>query len=177
MSRYDHTDVFLLDGMRRRRGVRPLGEITREHYADTFDRNVAGTLFTVQKALPVLNDGASIVLTGSTSASNGTPAFSVYVASKAAIPSFGRTWSAELVGRGIRVNTLIPGSTVTPGLTGLASDPAAAEAILQAMAADIPMGRVGQPEEIANAALFLASSESSFMTGGEIFVEGGSEQI
>ena len=155
----------------------PLGEISREHYTETFDRNVAGTLFTVQKALPVLNSGASILLAGSTSASNGTPAFSVYAASKAAIRSFGRTWAAELVGRGIRVNTLIPGSTVTPGLTGLAPDPAAAETMLQAMAVSIPMARVAQPEEIANAALFLASSESSFMTGGEIFVDGGSEQI
>ena len=155
----------------------PLGEISREHYADTFDRNVAGTLFTVQKALPVLNPGASVFLAGSASASSGTPAFGVYSASKAAIRSFGRTWAAELVGRGIRVNTLIPASTVTPGLTGLAPDPAAAEAMLQAMAARIPMGRVAQPEEIANAALFLASDESSFMTGGEIFVDGGSQQI
>ena len=155
----------------------PLGEISSEHYADTFDRNVAGTLFTVQKALPVLNPGASVVLSGSTSASNGTPAFSVYAASKAAVRSFGRTWAAELVGRGIRVNTLIPGSTVTPGLTGLAPDPVAAQAMLRDMAASIPMDRVAQPEEIANAALFLASDESSFMTGGEIVVDGGSEQI
>lgn len=155
----------------------PLGEISREHYADTFDRNVAGTLFTVQKALPVLNPGASVVLAGSAAASRGTPAFGVYAASKAAIRSFGRTWAAELVGRGIRVNTLIPGATATPGLTGLAPDPAAAEAMLQGMAASSPMERVAQPEEIASAALFLASDESSFMTGGEIFVDGGSEQI
>ncbi len=154
-----------------------LGDLTPEHVNDTFNRNVGGSLFTVQKALPLLNPGASIVLTGSTSASNGTPAFSVYAASKAAIRSFGRTWAAELVGRGIRVNTLIPGSTVTPGLTGLAPDPAAAQAMLRDMAAGIPMDRVAQPEEIASAALFLASDESSFMTGGEIFVDGGSEQI
>ena len=154
-----------------------LGEITREHFADTFDRNVGGTLFTVQKVLPLLNPGASIVLTGSTSASNGTPAFSVYAASKAAIRSFGRTWAAELAGRGIRVNTLVPGSTETPGLVGLAPDAAAADAMLEGMAAGIPLGRVGRPEEIANAALFLASDQSSFMTGGEIFVDGGSEQI
>jgi NAD(P)-dependent dehydrogenase (short-subunit alcohol dehydrogenase family) len=154
-----------------------LGEITREHFADTFDRNVGGTLFTVQKVLPLLNPGASIVLTGSTSATNGTPAFSVYAASKAAIRSFGRTWAAELAGRGIRVNTLVPGSTETPGLVGLAPDAAAAGAMLEGMAAGIPLGRVGRPEEIANAALFLASDQSSFMTGGEIFVDGGSEQI
>ncbi len=154
-----------------------LADITPEHVADTFNRNVGGTVFTVQKALPLLNPGASIVLTGSTSATNGTPAFSVYAASKAAIRSFGRTWAAELADRGIRVNTLVPGSTETPGLVGLAPDAAAAEAMLQGMAAGIPLGRVARPEEIANAALFLASDQSSFMTGGEIFVDGGSEQI
>jgi NAD(P)-dependent dehydrogenase (short-subunit alcohol dehydrogenase family) len=155
----------------------PLGDLTPEHVAATFNRNVGGTVFTVQKALPVLNAGASIVLTGSTSASNGTPAFSVYAASKAAIRSFGRTWAAELADRGIRVNTLVPGTTETPGLVGLAPDAAAAEAMLKGMAASIPLGRVARPEEIANAALFLASDQSSFMTGGEIFVDGGSEQI
>ncbi len=155
----------------------PLGEITREHYADTFDRNVAGTLFTVQKALPVLNDGASIILAGSTSASNGTPAFSVYAASKAAIRSFGRTFAAELAGRGIRVNTLVPGTTETPGLVGLAPDAEAAEAMLQGVAAKLPLGRVGRPEEIASAALFLASDQSSFMTGAELFVDGGEVHV
>jgi NAD(P)-dependent dehydrogenase (short-subunit alcohol dehydrogenase family) len=131
----------------------------------------------VQKALPLLNAGASIVLTGSTSASNGTPAFSVYAASKAAIRSFGRTWAAELADRGIRVNTLIPGPTGTPGLVALAPDAATAEAMLKGMAGDIPLGRVAHPDEIANAALFLASDQSSFMTGGEIVVDGGSEQV
>jgi NAD(P)-dependent dehydrogenase (short-subunit alcohol dehydrogenase family) len=155
----------------------PLGAITVEHYTDTFDRNVRGTMFTVQKALPVLNDGASVILTGSTAATSGTPAFGVYAASKAAIRSFGRTWAAELADRGIRVNTLVPGSTETPGLVGLAPDAATAEAMLKGMAAGIPLGRVGRPEEIANAALFLASDQSSFMTGGEIVVDGGSEQI
>ena len=154
-----------------------LGTITREHVADTFERNVAGTVFTVQGALPLLNPGASIVLTGSTSAVNGTPAFSVYAASKAAIRSFGRTWAAELADRGIRVNTLVPGSTETPGLIALAPDATAAEAMLTGMAAGIPLRRVAHPDEIANAALFLASDQSSFMTGGEIVVDGGSEQI
>ncbi len=97
--------------------------------------------------------------------------------SKAAIRSFGRTWAAELADRGIRVNTLVPGSTGTPGLVGLAPDAAAAEAMLKGMAAGIPVGRVARPEEIANAALFLASDQSSFMTGGEIVVDGGSEQV
>ena len=154
-----------------------LGDLTPEHVSDTFDRNVGGTVFTVQKALPLLKPGSSIVLTGSSSASNGTPAFSVYAASKAAIRSFGRTWAAELADRGIRVNTLIPGSTETPGLIELAPDAAAAEQMLKGMAASIPLGRVAQPEEIANAALFLASDQSSFMTGAEIFVDGGAEQI
>ena len=155
----------------------PLGSITPEHVTGTFDRNVGGTVFTVQKALPILNPGASIVLNGSTSATSGIPAFSVYAASKAAIRSFGRTWAAELADRGIRVNTLVPGSTETPGLVGLAPDAATAELMLKDMAAGIPLGRVARPEEIANAALFLASDQSSFMTGGEIFVDGGSEQI
>lgn len=155
----------------------PLGDLTPEHVTDTFNRNVGGTVFTVQKALPMLNRGASIVLTGSTSASNGTPAFSVYAASKAAIRSFGRTWAAELADRGIRVNTLVPGSTETPGLVGLFPDPASAEAGLEDMARGIPLGRVGRPDEIASAALFLASDQSSFMTGAEVFVDGGSEQV
>jgi NAD(P)-dependent dehydrogenase (short-subunit alcohol dehydrogenase family) len=154
-----------------------LEEITPQHYRETFDRNVGGTLFTVQKALPLLNAGASIVLTGSTSASNGTPAFSAYAASKAAIRSFGRTWAAELAGRGIRVNTLIPGATETPGLAGLAPDAAAAASMFKGMAASTPLGRLAHPDEIANAALFLASAQSSFMTGAEIFVDGGERQL
>jgi len=154
-----------------------LGDLTPEHVAETFDRNVGGTVFTVQKALPLLNAGASVVLTGSTAASNGTPAFGVYAASKAAIRSFGRTWAAELADRDIRVNTLIPGSTKTPGLVGLAPDATTAESMLKGMAQDIPLGRVAHPDEIANAALFLASDQSSFMTGGEIVVDGGSEQV
>ena len=158
-------------------GFVPLGQITPEQFDETFGINVRGTLFTVQKALPLLNDGASIVLSGSSAATNGTSAFSVYAASKAAIRSFGRTWAAELAGRGIRVNTIVPGPTNTPGLSALAPDPEQAEGLLQAIAGQVPLGRLGQPEEIANAVLFLASSESSFMTGGEIFVDGGSEQI
>ncbi|WP_433551934.1 SDR family oxidoreductase [Micromonospora zamorensis] len=156
---------------------RPLDSITVEHIASTFDTNVYGTVFTVQKALPLLNEGASIVLTGSTAASNGTPAFSVYAASKAAIRSFGRTWAAELVGRNIRVNTLVPGSTETPGLAGLAPSPEEAPGLLQAIASGVPMRRMAHPDEIANAALFLASDQSSFMTGGELFVDGGEQQL
>lgn len=153
-----------------------LPDITVEHFNKTFTTNVGGTLFTVQKVLPLLNPGASIVLAGSTAAYNGTPAFSVYGATKAAIRSFGRTWAAELAGRQIRVNTVVPGPVETPGLKELA--PAGAEQeLLDGQAATVPLGRVGQPEEIAAAVLFLASDQSSFMTGAEVFVDGGAEQV
>ncbi|MEU7868784.1 SDR family oxidoreductase [Dactylosporangium sp. NPDC049140] len=155
----------------------PLGAITAEDYRATFDRNVGGTLFTVQGALPLLNPGASIILTGSTAASNGTAAFGLYAATKAAIRSFGRTWAAELVGRNVRVNTLVPGPVRTPGLAGLAGDPSGVEPLFASLASGVPLGRLGRPEEIAAAALFLASDDSTFMTGAEIFVDGGAEQI
>ncbi|MGI5240611.1 SDR family NAD(P)-dependent oxidoreductase [Dactylosporangium sp. CA-139066] len=155
----------------------PLDAITAQDYRATFDRNVGGTLFTVQKALPLLRPGASIILTGSTAASTGTPAFGLYAATKAAIRSFGRTWAAELVDRGVRVNTLVPGPVQTPGLAGLAGDPSGVEPLFASLAAGVPLGRLGRPEEIAAAAVFLASDDSSFMTGAEIFVDGGAEQI
>ena len=153
-----------------------LGAITPEHYADTFDTNVRGTLFTVQGALPLLNDGASVVLAGSTATLHGTPSFSVYAASKAALHSFAKTWAVELAGRGIRVNTLVPGPTETPGLVALAPDSAAAQQMLQGMAAGIPLGRVAHTSEIAAGALFLASDQSSFMTGQELVLDGGEDQ-
>jgi NAD(P)-dependent dehydrogenase (short-subunit alcohol dehydrogenase family) len=153
-----------------------LPDITPRHCLDTFNRNVGGTLFTVQKMLPILNPGASIILSGSTSASNGTPTFSVYAASKAAIRSFGRTWAAELVGNGIRVNTIVPGPVKTPGLAGLAP-PGQEQELLDDIASGVPMGRLGRPDEIAAAVVFLASDQSSYMTGAELFVDGGEEQI
>jgi len=153
-----------------------LGEITAEQLIDRFTINVGGTLFTVQAVLPLLNPGASIILNGSTAAYHGIPAFSVYAATKAAIRSFGRTWAAELVGRDIRVNTVIPGPVNTPGLAGLA--PAGQEqALLDGEAAKVPMGRLGRPEEIASAVLFLASDEASFVTGTELFVDGGQTDL
>jgi NAD(P)-dependent dehydrogenase (short-subunit alcohol dehydrogenase family) len=153
-----------------------LGEITLKHLCDTFNRNVGGTVFTVQTMLPLLNPGASIVLAGSTSASNGMPAFGAYAASKAAIRSLGRTFAAELVDRGIRVNTIVPGPVETRGLKELA--PAdQQQALLDAQAATVPMKRVGQPEEIAAVVVFLASDASSFMTGTEVFADGGAEQL
>lgn len=152
-----------------------LEDETPEHLADTFNRNVGGTTFTVQAVLPLLNEGASIVLAGSTAASRGVPSFGAYAASKAAIRSLGRTWAAELVDRKIRVNTVVPGPVETPGLRGLA--PGQEQALVDGEAATVPMGRVGQPAELANAVLFLASDQSSFMTGAELFVDGGSTQV
>ena len=153
-----------------------LEEETPEHLADTLNRNVGGTVFTVQRMLPLLNEGASIVLTGSSAASRGTPAFGAYAASKAAIRSLGRTWAAELVGRNIRVNVVVPGPVETPGLKGLAPS-GEHQALLDGEAATVPMGRIGRPDEIASAVVFLASDQSSFMTGSEVFVDGGSLQV
>ena len=155
----------------------PLADITEAHYDRIFDSNVKGTLFTVQKALPLLIDGASVILTGSTAAVTGAPAFSVYGASKAAIRSFARGWILDLAPRRIRVNVLAPGATSTPGLHGLAPDEEGDRQFVAAMEAATPLGRLGRPDEIGAAALFLASNESSFVNGSELFVDGGSAQI
>ncbi|MDR5818817.1 MULTISPECIES: SDR family oxidoreductase [unclassified Caballeronia] len=156
----------------------PLGEITEAHYHDTFDRNVKGTLFTVQKALPLLSKGASVILAGSTTTIEGTAAFSVYSASKAAIRNFARSWILDLKDRGIRVNTISPGATKTPGLVELAGpDATQQQGLLDYLASRIPLGRVGDPNEIAAAALFLASDDASFVNGAELFVDGGQAQV
>jgi NAD(P)-dependent dehydrogenase (short-subunit alcohol dehydrogenase family) len=149
----------------------PLGKITEEHFDKLFDINVKGTLFTVQKALPLLNDGASIILTGSIAGIKGTPAFGVYGASKAAIRCFVRAWTVELKDRRIRSNVLSPGPTATPIVAELPQD------AIARIVSTIPMGRMGEPEELAKAALFLASDDSSFVTGTEMFVDGGRAQI
>ncbi|MBE1707542.1 MULTISPECIES: SDR family NAD(P)-dependent oxidoreductase [Mesorhizobium] len=154
-----------------------LGAITEEHFDATFRTNVKGTLFTVQKALPLLKDGSSIILTGSTAGSTGTPTFSVYSASKAAIRAFARTWILDLAARKIRVNVLAPGNTSTPGWHGLTSSEQAHDEMLRAAEQSIPLGRLADPAEIASAALFLASDDSSFVAGVELFVDGGSAQI
>jgi len=154
-----------------------LGEITEEHFDKTFAINVKGTLFTVQKALPLLKDGASIILTGSTAAVTGIPAFSVYSASKAAIRNFARGWILDLAPRKIRVNVLAPGSTSTPGWHNLAPSNDVHEGMVNSVEATTPLGRLGDPDETASAALFLASDESSFVNGSELFVDGGSAQI
>jgi NAD(P)-dependent dehydrogenase (short-subunit alcohol dehydrogenase family) len=148
-----------------------LGKITEEHYDKLFNTNVKGTLFTVQKALPLLNDGASIILTGSVGSVKGTPGFWVYGATKAAIRNFVRAWTVELKDRRIRSNVLSPGPTDTPLVTAQAAE------VIARIVSTIPMGRMGTSEEIAKAALFLASDDSSFVTGIELFVDGGRAQI
>jgi NAD(P)-dependent dehydrogenase (short-subunit alcohol dehydrogenase family) len=149
----------------------PLINISEEHFDKLFNLNVKGALFTVQKALPLLNDGGSIILTGSVAGVKGTPAFGVYGATKAAIRNFVRAWTVELKHRRIRSNVLSPGPTDTAQVTRQPAD-----AIAQ-IVSTIPMGRMGEPDEIAKAALFLASDDSSFVTGIELFVDGGRAQI
>lgn len=154
-----------------------LGEITEDHFDRIFSTNVKGTLFTVQKALPLLKDGASIILTGSTGGTTGIPAFSVYCATKAAIRNFARSWILDLAPRKIRVNVLVPGATSTPGWHQLAPTDDVHKGMISFVETTTPLGRLGDPTETANAALFLASDDSSFVTGSELFVDGGSAQI
>ncbi|MDX2852707.1 SDR family NAD(P)-dependent oxidoreductase [Actinacidiphila glaucinigra] len=158
-------------------GFSTLDQVTEEHFDEIFANNVKGLLFTVQKALPLLNDGASVILTGSTAGSVGSEAFGVYGASKAAVRSFARTWANELRGRSIRVNSISPGPIDTPGIDGLAADPEQRAQLKGFLAGQVPLGRMGRPEEVAAAAVFLASDESSFITGIELFVDGGVNQV
>jgi NAD(P)-dependent dehydrogenase (short-subunit alcohol dehydrogenase family) len=153
-----------------------LGGVTEADFDAMFASNVKGVFFTVQKALPLLVDGARIVLTGSTSASKAMPGASVYGASKATVRSFARSWIVELADRGIRVNVVAPGPVITPGLVG-AAPAAMKDAFLEGMRRGIPMGRLGQPDEIAEVALFLASEASSFVNGAEVFADGGQAQV
>ncbi|QCR37965.1 SDR family NAD(P)-dependent oxidoreductase [Nissabacter sp. SGAir0207] len=155
----------------------PLGAITEEHYQQTFDTNVKGVLFTVQKALPLLRDGAAVVLTSSTTSISGTPALSVYSATKAAVRNFARNWILDLKPRHIRVNAISPGVTETAGLNELFGGGDQAEGTKASLSELIPAGRVGQPEEIAKAVLFLASEDASYINGVELFVDGGMVQI
>ncbi|MFF8478975.1 SDR family oxidoreductase [Streptomyces sp. NPDC015414] len=158
-------------------GFSTLEQVTEQHFDETFGNNVKGMLFTVQKALPLLNEGASVILTGSTAASVGNEAFGVYGASKAAVRSFARTWANELKGRTIRVNTISPGPIDTPGIAGLAPDAEQAAQLKGFLASQVPLARMGRPDEVASAAVFLASDQSTFITGIELFVDGGINQI
>jgi len=149
----------------------PFGAVTEEHFDKLFNINVKGTLFTVQKALPLLKDGGSIILNGSVASVKGTGGFGVYAASKAAIRSFVRTWTTDLKDRRIRSNVVSPGPTNTPLVSRQSPE------VIARIVSTIPMGRMGEPEEVAKAALFLASDDSSFVTGIELFVDGGRAQV
>jgi len=154
-----------------------LGTITEDLYDSIFDINVKGLLFTVQKALPLLPDGASIILNASIVASKGLPANSVYSATKAAIRSFARTWTTDLKDRRIRVNAVSPGSIDTPGLSNLLASSETGQQRMKMISNAVPLGRLGTPDEIAKAVVFLASDDSSYVTGTELFVDGGFAQV
>jgi NAD(P)-dependent dehydrogenase (short-subunit alcohol dehydrogenase family) len=155
----------------------PFGTITEEFYDSTFNINVKGLLFTVQKALPLLPDGASIILNASIVASKGLPANSVYSASKAAVRSFARTWTTDLKDRRIRVNAVSPGPIDTPGLSDLLASSEMGQQRAKMISSTIPLRRLGTPDEIAKAVVFLASDDSSYITGTELFVDGGLAQV
>lgn len=155
----------------------PITSVTEEHYDKTFDVNVKGLLFTVQKALPLFQDGGSIILNASIAGVKGVEGFSVYSASKAAVRSFARGWTTDLKSRNIRVNVISPGPIDTPIVDGLAPTPEQVTEVKTYLASGVPMGRMGRPDEVAAVALFLASDDSSFMTGSELFVDGGMAQV
>lgn len=155
----------------------PLGTIDEEHFDSIFGSNVKGLLFTVQKAVPLLPDGASIILNASVVGSKGLPANSVYSATKAAVRSFARTWTTDLKARRIRVNAISPGPIDTEGLRELLGSAQAGQDRLRSIGSTVPLGRMGTGDEIAKAAVFLASDDSSFVTGIELFVDGGFAQV
>jgi NAD(P)-dependent dehydrogenase (short-subunit alcohol dehydrogenase family) len=155
----------------------PLGAITEASFDRVFGVNVKGTIFAVQKGLPLMRDGGSIILTGSTTGSMGTPAYSIYSASKAAIRNLARSWALDLKGTGIRVNVLSPGPTATPGLLNALARTGKKDAMIAGLTGQIPLGRMADPDDIADVALFLASDDSRSMTGSEIFADGGTAQV
>ncbi len=155
----------------------PLGTITEEHYDQIFNTNVKGLLFTVQGALPLIPDGGSVILNSSVAGSKGLAAFSVYSATKAAVRSFARSWTVDLKERKIRVNVISPGPIATPILDGLAGTAEERQGIIDHLTAMVPLGRMGQPDEIGKTAVFLASDDASFIAGAELFVDGGTAQV
>ena len=157
--------------------LEPLGKITESSFDRVFGVNVKGTVFTVQRGLPLMRDGASIILTGSTTGSMGTPAFSIYSASKAAIRNLARSWVLDLKGTGIRVNVLSPGATATPRLLNALARTGQKDAMVAGLIEQTPLRRMADPDDIADVALFLASDDSRSMTGSEIFADGGMAQI
>ncbi len=160
-------------------GIAPLGQITEEHLDALLGINLKGAVFTVQKALPLLNDHASVILTSSIWSVEGPEGFGVYSATKAGLRSFARTWANELRGRGIRVNAISPGTINTPGLAGAigGGGPEQAKQTMDYLVSRIPLGRAGEPDDVADAVLFLATSQSRFITGIELFVDGGTVQV
>jgi len=154
-----------------------LGEISEAHFDNTFNVNVKGLLFTVQKALPLLQDGGSIILTASINSIKVLPRSSVYSATKAAVRSFARSWTLDLQARQIRVNAVSPGSTDTPLINNLGQTEEQSKQIVRSLVTTVPLGRLGDPDEIAKAVVFLASDDSSFITGIELFVDGGQAQV
>ena len=155
----------------------PLGAITEEQYDQTFNTNVKGLLFTVQKALPLMPEGGAIVLNASNVSIKGMPAFSVYSATKAAVRSFARSWTVDLKDRKIRVNVVSPGPIETPGVAGLVQTEEQRQGLFAQLSSMVPLGRMGQPDEIAKAVVFLASDDASYVAGVELFVDGGSAQV
>ena len=175
--RSDHGRVDVLFANAGLGALEPLGKITEAAFDKVFDVNVKGTVFTVQKGLPLMRAGGSIILTGSSTASMGTPAFSVYSASKAAIRNLVRSWALDLRGTGIRVNVLSPGATATPGLLNGLARTGKKDAMIAGLIEQTPLGRMAEPDDIADVALFLASDDSRSMTGSEIFADGGMAQV
>jgi NAD(P)-dependent dehydrogenase (short-subunit alcohol dehydrogenase family) len=169
-----HDIVFANAGVVR---YAPLGTISEEFYNSMFNINVKGLLFTVQKALPLLPDGASIILNASVVGSKGLSANSVYSATKAAVRSFARTWTTDLKNRRIRVNAVSPGATDTPAARELVASSETGQQRLKMISNTVPLGRLGTPDEVAKAVVFLASDDSSFITGTELFVDGGFAQV
>jgi NAD(P)-dependent dehydrogenase (short-subunit alcohol dehydrogenase family) len=175
--RSDHGRIDVLFANAGLGALEPLGKITEASFDRVFGVNVKGTVFTVQAGLPLMREGGSIILTGSTTASMGTPAFSIYSASKAAIRNLARSWALDLKGTGIRVNVLSPGATTTPGLLNALARTGQKDAMIAGLIEQSPLGRIADPDDIADVALFLASNDSRSMTGSEIFADGGMAQV